>query len=70
MNFAFYAPNLIVAEWIIRAQRSRMNVRTPNRIFRAMLIVAICMVPVSTVLFTHSYWGPHIVARFVAPRGV
>ena len=70
MNFAFYVPNLIIAEWIIRAPRSRTHVRAPNRIFRAMLIVAICMVLVSTVLFTHSYWGPHIVARFVAPRGV
>jgi Predicted membrane protein (DUF2306) len=70
MDFAFYVPNLIIAEWVIRTQGRRMSVHAPNRPLRIVLVVAICMVAVSTFLFTRSYWGPHIVERFATLRGI
>jgi hypothetical protein len=51
MNFAFYVPNLVIAELIIRAHRRRRNIRPSNRIFRAVLITAICMVSISKFPF-------------------
>jgi hypothetical protein len=63
MDFFFYVPNLIVAEMLIRVRQS--GGRMPGAgMLRVALIVATCMLVISTALFTRSYWGPHIVARF------
>ena len=62
MDFFFYVPNLFVAEAVIRAQRNAAHV-LGARTLRTALIVATCLLVISTALFTRSYWGPHIVAR-------
>lgn len=64
MDFFFYVPNLLVAEWIIRA---RSGVESNARFYRMLLPVALAvgavLIAVATFLFTRSYWAPHIVER-------
>jgi uncharacterized membrane protein len=62
MDF-FFVPNLIVAEAIIRARRKGTLFLTPGRTRDAALIVTTTVLVTATVIFTRSYWGPHIVAR-------
>ncbi len=62
MAFWFYLPNLVVAEWFIRAER-----RAPSRML-AMSAVVVCalgviVIGVGTYYFTKFYWGPAILGR-------
>jgi Predicted membrane protein (DUF2306) len=69
MDF-FFVPNLIIAEAIIRARRKGTPALPRGRTLHATLIVATGLLVVATVIFTRSYWGPHIVARFATLHGM
>jgi hypothetical protein len=60
MAFAFYVPNLVVAEVFLRAGRA-----PTGAIFRgfaaAMLFSATALVAIGTYFFVLYYWGPGIV---------
>jgi hypothetical protein len=57
MLFWFYVPNLIVAEWFIRARR--LPVGAPSRAAAATgLVVASLFVGLATAFFTAAFWGP------------
>jgi ABC-type spermidine/putrescine transport system permease subunit II len=59
MSFFFYLPNLVVAEFFLRARRLRSH--TVFRGFAlAVMIVATLVVGVGTYYFLRFYWGPGI----------
>lgn len=64
MAFAFYVPNLAVAELYIRADSSRAP--SPALTITAAVVFGLTatIVLVGTYFFTSEYWGPEILARF------
>lgn len=62
MVFFFYVPNLLVAEFFIRAQRRPENVALRSGAI-AGLAFGIGLVVLGTYYFTRFSWGPAIVAR-------
>jgi len=61
MAFAFYLPNLAVAELFIRARRTSPT--SPERIgAAALMLAASAFVILATWVFTTDFWGPGMVS--------
>jgi uncharacterized membrane protein len=63
MDFAFYLPNLAVAELFVRA-KARPRTKSLEIVATVVLALATLFLVVGTYFFTRHYWGPEIVARF------
>lgn len=63
MDFFFFVPNLIVAEWLIRRGQSPLAPALPWA-GMAMLYATAGLLALATFLFGRFYWIPHILARF------
>ena len=64
MDFAFYLPNLAVAEVFVRATRARTRAPALSVVATLVLGVATLFLLVGTYFFARYYWGPEILARF------
>lgn len=64
MDFFFYLPNLILVEWLLRAQ-SRPTNNAIRLSLATTLLLATAFVMLGTYFFTREYWGPAIVAQFI-----
>ncbi len=60
MAFFFYVPNLILAEFFIRARRTRSSPAILQVSAAALLAVGTLTVLVGTYYFARYYWGPGI----------
>lgn len=63
MVFWFYVPNLIVAEWFIRARRLPAGA-APRVAAAATLVAGSLFVGLATAFFTAMFWGPVTLWRF------
>ncbi len=62
MAFWFYLPNLVVAQWFIRAERRAPSAAVASSAVAVCVLCAI-VVGVGTYYFTKFYWGPAILGR-------
>jgi hypothetical protein len=68
MAFAFYLPNLVVAELLIRAKNeSSVGMRAAAV---GTLLIGTALTLVGSYFFIKGYWGPGILASFWAGRGL
>jgi hypothetical protein len=63
MDVFFYLPNLAVAELIIRHKAATVRTAAWYRPATLALWITVIFVTLATVLFTRSYWAPHIADR-------
>lgn len=64
MAFAFYLPNLLVAELFVRARKRGARTPAVEVVATLALAAATGVLVVGTYFFTRYEWGPAIVARF------
>lgn len=64
MAFFFYVPNLVVAEWFIRARQARASIGLQHGVATVLALATIFIVT-GTWFFTRYYWGPAIIAPWI-----
>ena len=63
MDFFFFIPNLLLVEWLLRAQ-SRPTGNVTKVSLATTFLLATGFVALGTYFFTRKYWGPAIVNQF------
>jgi hypothetical protein len=66
MDFFFYVPNLLVAEWFILRRPGLSRPALRRHLGTAGIVVLVLFIGLATWLFAHAYWLPHI-GRRLAP---